>query len=230
MIPQHSITSQKIWIFSTTLAAKLTIYQLFKELPCSRSFSIVIRFAGFCYGQFMAMRYKLNLVTYVQRPLVIDMRGGTERNLKEITAGSRQRTLAVEGGMQSRTSAMWVSVTVFIEWNVICLWLYTARFFFVSSIKLVNKEKGITKTMCDSVNHTRFPKEDHLPDWECRDKQGNKGDRVEPVTYETRRSSTAFTCLYLYISNIHTDLTYSTFRAIDWLWSMSSKKCTTSKK
>ena len=33
--------------------------------------------------------------------------------------------------------------------------------------------------MCDSVNHTRFPKEDHLPDWVCRDKYGNKGDRVE---------------------------------------------------
>ena len=60
---------------------------------CSRSFirSIVIRFAGFCYGWFMAMRYKFNLVTYVQRPLVIDRRGGTERNLNEITAGSRGR-------------------------------------------------------------------------------------------------------------------------------------------
>jgi len=23
--------------------------------------------------------------------------------------------------------------------------------------------------MCDSVNHTRFPKEDHVPDWVCRD-------------------------------------------------------------
>ena len=33
--------------------------------------------------------------------------------------------------------------------------------------------------MCDSVNHTLFPKEDHLPDWVCRDKHGNKGDRVE---------------------------------------------------
>ena len=37
----------------------------------------------------MAMRYKFKLVTYVQRPLVIDRRGGTERNLNEITAGSR---------------------------------------------------------------------------------------------------------------------------------------------
>ena len=36
--------------------------------------------------------------------------------------------------------------------------------------------------MCDSVNHTRFPKEDHLPDWVCRDKHGNKGERVEKVS------------------------------------------------
>ena len=28
-------------------------------------FSIVIRFTGVCYGLFMAMRYKFNLVTYV---------------------------------------------------------------------------------------------------------------------------------------------------------------------
>jgi hypothetical protein len=33
--------------------------------------------------------------------------------------------------------------------------------------------------MCDLVNHTRFPKEDHLPDSVCRDKHGKKGDRVE---------------------------------------------------
>jgi len=37
----------------------------------------------------MAMRYKFKLVTYVQGPLVIDRRGGTGRNLNEITAGSR---------------------------------------------------------------------------------------------------------------------------------------------
>ena len=33
--------------------------------------------------------------------------------------------------------------------------------------------------MCDSVNHTRFPKEDHLSDWVRWDKHGNKGDRVD---------------------------------------------------
>jgi len=37
----------------------------------------------------MTMRYKFKLVTYVQGPLVIDRRGGMERNLNEITAGSR---------------------------------------------------------------------------------------------------------------------------------------------
>ena len=54
----------------------------------------------------MAMRYKFNLVRYVEGPLVIDRWGGTERRLNEITVGSRQRTLAVEGGKQSLTSAM----------------------------------------------------------------------------------------------------------------------------
>ena len=35
------------------------------------------------------------------------------------------------------------------------------------------------KTMiCDSVNHTRFPKEDHLPDRERRDNKVTKGDRA----------------------------------------------------
>ena len=78
---------------------------------CSRSFSIDIRFAGVCCELFMAMRYKFNLVTYVQRPLLIGRRSGKKRNLNEITAGNRQRTLAVEGGKQSRTGAMWVSAS-----------------------------------------------------------------------------------------------------------------------
>jgi len=29
------------------------------------------------------------------------------------------------------------------------------------------------------VNHTRFPKENHLPDWARRDNKVTKGDRVE---------------------------------------------------
>ena len=36
----------------------------------------------------MAMRYKFNLVTYDQRPLVVERRSCTERNLNEIIAGS----------------------------------------------------------------------------------------------------------------------------------------------
>jgi len=35
--------------------------------------------------------------------------------------------------------------------------------------------------MCDSVNHTRFPKEDHLPDWARRDNKVRKGDRVKYI-------------------------------------------------
>ena len=53
-------------------------------IRCSRSFSIVIRFAGICYGQFMAMRYKFSVVMFVQRPLVVEGRGGTERNFDKV--------------------------------------------------------------------------------------------------------------------------------------------------
>jgi hypothetical protein len=31
------------------------------------------------------------------------------------------------------------------------------------------------------MNHTRFPKEDHLPDWARRDNKVTKDDRVEQV-------------------------------------------------
>jgi hypothetical protein len=37
----------------------------------------------------MVMRYKFDLVTYLQGPLMTDRRGGTERNLNKIKAGSR---------------------------------------------------------------------------------------------------------------------------------------------
>ena len=37
-------------------------------------------------------------------------------------------------------------------------------------------KKKITKTICDSVNHNRFPKEDHLPDWARRDNKFAKDD------------------------------------------------------
>ena len=38
--------------------------------------------------------------------------------------------------------------------------------------------------MCDLVNHTHFPKEDHLPDWAHRDYQVKKGDRVQLTQHE----------------------------------------------
>jgi len=39
--------------------------------------------------------------------------------------------------------------------------------------------------MCDSVNHTRFPKEDHPPDWARRDNKFTKDDRVEYLQRKT---------------------------------------------
>jgi hypothetical protein len=81
------------------LCTKLAKYPCINNMVCwlkccSRSFSIVIRFAGVSYGRFVAMCYKFNLVMYIQGPLVVDRRGGTERDLNKITAGSRYRTLA----------------------------------------------------------------------------------------------------------------------------------------
>jgi len=78
-------------------------------------------------------------------------------------AGSRGRkAVAYERVVIASDLVIWI--------RVICLWLYTVLLFFVPRNKLlVNKQKEITKYMCDSVNHTRFPEEDHLPDWVCRD-------------------------------------------------------------
>ena len=54
--------------------------------------------------------------------------------------------------------------------------------YFISRINWVNKttskKEEIIKTICDLVNHIRFPKEDHLPDWARRDNKVTKGDRV----------------------------------------------------
>jgi len=45
----------------------------------------------------------------------------------------------------------------------------------------VNKtsKQEIIKNVSDSVDHTRFPKEDQLPDWSRQDNKVMKGDRVE---------------------------------------------------
>ena len=73
----------------------LHFFKSFGVQDIADHFSIAVWFAGVCYGQFMAMRYKFNLVTYVQRALVVDRRGGTERNLNAIKAGSRLRKAVV---------------------------------------------------------------------------------------------------------------------------------------
>jgi len=57
-----------------------------------------------------------------------------------------------------------------------------AFFFILSTKNGVNKKKSkkeIIKTICDSVNHIRLPKEDLIPDWAHRDNEVTKGDRVE---------------------------------------------------
>ena len=52
---------------------------------------LFLRFAGVSYGRFMAMRYKFNLSTYVQEPLVIGEKGCAGRDLKA-------ETLAADNG------------------------------------------------------------------------------------------------------------------------------------
>jgi len=53
----------------------------FAILYCSRSFRIVIKCAGVCYGRFVIMRCGFHLATYVRGPLVIDERGVNERGV-----------------------------------------------------------------------------------------------------------------------------------------------------
>jgi hypothetical protein len=57
-----------------------------------------------------------------------------------------------------------------------------ALHYFISRINWVNKtisKKEVIKTVCDSVNHARFPKHDHLPCRARRDNKVTKGDRIE---------------------------------------------------
>ena len=68
-----------------------------------------------------------------------------------------------------------------------CLTWYSTLFFILSTINSGNKttsKKEIIKTICGSVNHTRFPKEDHLPAWARRDNKVMKGDRLEFLEWE----------------------------------------------
>ena len=45
----------------------------------------------------------------------------------------------------------------------------------------MTNQKVITKTICNSVNDARFPKEDQLPDRACRDNQVKRDDHVEYI-------------------------------------------------
>ena len=47
----------------------------------------------------------------------------------------------------------------------------------------IDNKKEINKNLCDSVNHTRFPKEDHPPDLVRRDNKVTQGDRVHYVPF-----------------------------------------------
>ena len=49
------------------------------------------------------------------------------------------------------------------------------------------------KTLCDSVNHTRFPKEDHLRDWARRVNKVMKGDRVPLLVHKVTARLYRFT-------------------------------------
>ena len=100
----------------------------------------------------------------------------TERDLNGKTVSSRQRTQAVR----------WERA-VQMKW----LWYFTGKQFRYltgsqHALYIRNKwiyksasKKKITKTICDSVNHTRLPKDVLLPDWTHRDNKGKKGDGVE---------------------------------------------------
>ena len=57
------------------------------------------------------------------------------------------------------------------------------------------------KTICDSVNQTCFPKEDHLPDWVRRNNKVTKGDRVEHVAGSAKIRSN-FSMKYSRIWNV----------------------------
>ena len=55
------------------------------------------------------------------------------------------------------------------------------------------------------MNHTRFPKEDHLPDWERRDNKDTKGDRVEHVgsVHKWDKNSAHQIFLYKYLMTLN---------------------------
>ena len=62
------------------------------------------------------------------------------------------------------------------------------------------------------MNHTRLPKEDHLPDWARRDNKVTKGDRVEMKT------------LHFIKKRIHTDTTENLYIYKETKWNHLNDK------
>ena len=60
-------------------------------------------------------------------------------------------------------------------------------------------EKTIVETKCDSVNHTRFPKEYHLADWACEKNQVKKGDHVVAYTVIRKDFVTGYGLGHIYL-------------------------------
>jgi hypothetical protein len=54
-------------------------------------------------------------------------------------------------------------VTVSFLEMISCFTGYSAPLFYINNKLSKQMKKGIIKTICDSVNYTSFPKEDHLP-------------------------------------------------------------------
>jgi len=79
------------------------------------------------------------------------------------------------------------------------------------------------------MNHTRFPKEDHLPDWARRDNKVTKGDRVDYTFYMIPSIQHDFsnwhllTCIYngkaiclLWSTNLALNIIYFKFMFTGW--------------
>jgi hypothetical protein len=74
----------------------------------------------------------------------------------------------------------------------------TVLFYIKNKLGKYNKWTEIIKitSIFDSVNRTRFPKEDHLPDWVLRDNQVKKGDLLEHVSMFEDQSLMGISALF----------------------------------
>jgi len=84
-------------------------------------------------------------------------------------------SVAYECGVSGRTEK-WLC---YFPRNDLVVLLDIALHYFISRINWVNetRKQEVITAVCDSVNHTRFPKEHHLPDWARRDNKVTKDGR-----------------------------------------------------